>query len=727
MANNRTTPEAKATFLIMRSGTLTICNPRRLSPILPTASEWQELATNKHIPSSDDIRVDVIIPVYRGLVETMRCIYSVLSAPQKTPHRVIVVNDHSPDEDLTSRLNLLADDGLIELHYNEKNLGFVGTVNYGMKLHAGRDVLLLNSDTEVYGDWLDRIHRTAYLDEKNATVTPLSNNAEICSYPRFVEDNNFELEVEGDVVDRIAAEVNADCFVHAPTGVGFCLYIKRQFLNQLGYFDVENFGRGYGEENDFCQRVASAGYFNLIAANVFVRHYGSTSFGSDKADLIKNAVQKLTSMHPNYVEDVNTFIRVDPLKKYRERIDLARISGFQSAPLITMITHRRGGGTEVHVEQLRKRIKDEGGSSLVFRPHWANNLMVYLDDDRFPNVGPFFVNDDVRIFSEFLSRTKTKLLHIHHLVDLQPIAADFFRRACEHGSTDYDFTAHDYFTVCPRINLIDQYGTYCGEPTIDVCERCVKADHQFSSGGGLSVWDWRDRYERLMANARRILVPNEDVKRRLSRYMDGIELVTQPHFEDFTQELEISDISKESFSSNETTCKKILLLGVLGHHKGLALLMEVAKASKQMALPMKFVIVGYTPNDAELLSLGNVEITGPYDDKDSVKLIQDQNADLAWMASVWPETHSYTLSHVFRAGLPPVGFDFGAIASRIAEEGFGTTLPIELMLKPRELAIRLYEIKVEKRSGVRSWAPKIYYNNVWKDYYNFETARQENI
>lgn len=694
------------------------CNPRRLTPILPTASEWKELTINKHIPSRNEVRVDVIIPVYRGLVETMRCIYSVLSAPQKTPHRVIVVNDHSPDEDLTARLAVLADDGLVELHYNEKNLGFVGTVNYGMKLNTDRDVVLLNSDTEVYGDWLDRLYRAAYLDEKNATVTPLSNNAEICSYPRFVEDNNFELEVEGAILDRIAAEVNSDCFVHAPTGVGFCMYIKRQCLNQIGYFDVENFGRGYGEENDFCQRVISAGYFNLISANIFVRHYGSTSFGSDKADLIKNAVQKLTSLHPNYVEDVNTFIRIDPLKRYRERIDLARIAQFQSAPFITMITHRRGGGTEVHVEQLRKRIEDEGGSSLVFRPHWANNLMVYLDDKRFPNVGPFFVNDDFRIFSDYLSRTKTKLLHIHHLVDLQPIAADYFRRACKHVGTDYDFTAHDYFTVCPRINLIDQYGSYCGEPTIDVCERCVKADHLFASDGGLSVWDWRDRYERLMSSARRILVPNEDVKLRLSRYMNGIEFVTQPHFEDFLQEAEVNDIPVEQFSSTETRVKKIVLIGVIGHHKGLALLMEVAKASKQMNLPMKFVVVGYTANDAELLSLGNVEITGPYDDKDSVNLLQDQNADLVWMASIWPETHSYTLSHVFRAGLPAVGFDFGAVARRITEGGFGTTLPIELMLNPRQLALRLYELEVEKMASARPWAPKTY-NNIWSDYYNF--------
>ncbi|MCS5961317.1 hypothetical protein LNP74_26595 [Klebsiella pneumoniae subsp. pneumoniae] len=33
--------------------------------------------------------------------------------------------------------------------------------------------------------------------------------------------------------------------VEIPTGVGFCMYIRRDCLNQVGYFDEETFGRGY--------------------------------------------------------------------------------------------------------------------------------------------------------------------------------------------------------------------------------------------------------------------------------------------------------------------------------------------------------------------------------------------------------------------------------------------------------------------------------------------------
>jgi GT2 family glycosyltransferase len=64
-----------------------------------------------------------------------------------------------------------------------------------MRQHKDRDVVILNADTEVYGNWLDRL--VAHADEfpRVATVTPLSNNATICSYPETLNDNRNALEI----------------------------------------------------------------------------------------------------------------------------------------------------------------------------------------------------------------------------------------------------------------------------------------------------------------------------------------------------------------------------------------------------------------------------------------------------------------------------------------------------------------------------------------------------
>jgi len=71
-------------------------------------------------------------------------------------------------------------------------------------------------------------------------VTLLSNNATICSYPRFLQENPFPLELNFAELDALTATVNAGVEVEAPTGVGFCMYIKRAALQDVGVFDQKN-------------------------------------------------------------------------------------------------------------------------------------------------------------------------------------------------------------------------------------------------------------------------------------------------------------------------------------------------------------------------------------------------------------------------------------------------------------------------------------------------------
>ena len=136
--------------------------------------------------------VDIIIPVYSGVDETIGCINSVCDSLQylKTVTNVVVIFDAGPDVELREQLSDFASQGKITLLINEQNQGFIRTVNRGIQ-RSDRDVLLLNSDTLVANDWLDRIVSRAYSRTTIATVTPFSNNAEICSWPVFCEVNTL--------------------------------------------------------------------------------------------------------------------------------------------------------------------------------------------------------------------------------------------------------------------------------------------------------------------------------------------------------------------------------------------------------------------------------------------------------------------------------------------------------------------------------------------------------
>jgi len=58
---------------------------------------------------------------------------------------------------------------------------------------------------------------------------------------------------------------------------GFCLAIKRTLITDIGIFDEEAFGEGYGEENDYCLRAVKAGWQLAVADDTYIYHAQSRS------------------------------------------------------------------------------------------------------------------------------------------------------------------------------------------------------------------------------------------------------------------------------------------------------------------------------------------------------------------------------------------------------------------------------------------------------------------
>ena len=271
--------------------------------------------------------VDVVIPVYRGMAETRACIESVLASRAGDAFDVVVIDDRSPEPEMAPWLAHLAADARITLVTHAANAGFVASVNEGMALHPDRDVVLLNSDTEVAAGWLDRLRACARRDRSIGTVTPFSNNATICSYPRTLAANALPPGESTADLDAAFAAANHGRSADILTAVGFCMYITRRCLDRVGPFDYERYGAGYGEEVDFCMRAARAGFRNVIAADVFVRHHGEVSFeGSDERRLKAQAT--VDALYPEFQQGLKAFIQADPLRGLRRRADLQRLRRF---------------------------------------------------------------------------------------------------------------------------------------------------------------------------------------------------------------------------------------------------------------------------------------------------------------------------------------------------------------------------------------------------------------
>jgi GT2 family glycosyltransferase len=258
--------------------------------------------------------IDVVVPVYNAAGDVRRCVDAVLACtPALT--RLVLIDDGSTDPGVATLFDELASrrDPRIELLRNARNEGFTFTANRGMRQARG-DVVLLNSDTIVTAGWLEALAACAASDARIATVTPFSNNAEICSFPRFCEDNPW---ADAERVARVLRERAVPTYPDLPTGVGFCMFVRRTALDALGLFDMA-FGAGYGEENDWCLRAARAGWRNVLADDAFVVHAGGRSFEGRKADLGTKNLALIATRYPHYDAMVRDYVAADPLRAIRD-------------------------------------------------------------------------------------------------------------------------------------------------------------------------------------------------------------------------------------------------------------------------------------------------------------------------------------------------------------------------------------------------------------------------
>ena len=260
----------------------------------------------------------VVVPVYNAIHVLGPCLEALIATvPANTA--VILIDDGSTDPAVQPLLTDFSIRGGTQWRVlaQGKNRGFVATANLGMQSCNG-DVVLLNSDTLPAGDWLTRLCECAGSVEHLATATPWTNNGEIVSLPQFCVSNPLPPDA-GMLASALQEGVRPE-YPEIPTAVGFCMYITRKAIDLIGYFDVETFGHGYGEENDFSMRARSAGLRNVLCDNAWVGHVGNQSFGPRGLQPGIEAMDRLLQKHPKYLELVNDYIHEDPLQKRRMEI-----------------------------------------------------------------------------------------------------------------------------------------------------------------------------------------------------------------------------------------------------------------------------------------------------------------------------------------------------------------------------------------------------------------------
>ena len=624
------------------------------------------LDTTKYILPK--ITIDIIIPVYNGY-EFLEPLFDSIEAHTSTSYRLIVINDCSPDSKvkpyLEQRLQKHSSAIFIDHTHNQ---GFLKSVNEAYS-YTSNHFVLLNTDTEVPSFWLERLMYPILHMDNIASTTPFTNSGEIASFPHFVADNPIFDGMSVESLDAHFKTVKTDDFyAEVPTGVGFCMGINYETSKKIGMFAEDTFGKGYGEENDWCQRAIQEGYKNLIVPNLFVYHkHGGSFCVEEKQKLLEKNAVTLLERHPNYGIDVNKYLARNPHKTLRHLLVLKASNS--THPIHLIFDHALGGGANLYTqERIEKYLKDDKNILLVKYDFYSH---CYTLTHHYKTYCFHFKITSFEGLKSFINTLEITELFLNNFVSYKaPLSLlEYIHNLVEKSHANLIIPIHDFYAICPSYNLLNQQGKYCDVPDLETCKVCMQSNMQEWRNfyeEEVHIVPWRKTWTALLEKSHEILAFSDASKNTFLKAYPTIEdsIVVIPH--------EVNDIAALSMQKdpNKTTTT-IGILGAINYVKGAEIIKQMVQIIERDALDINVVVIGEI---TETIHSTHFYSTGRYQREQLAHIIQTQQIDIFLIPSIWPETFSYTTQEIMMMGLPLMVFNLGAPAERVASYKKGIVL-----------------------------------------------------
>lgn len=221
-----------------------------------------------HDENANDCEISFVIPSFNKWNYVQECVDSLIKHTY-VKHEIIIIDDASTEiipESLQSKN--------VTVISNNENLGFPKSINIGLRHAHGKYIFVVNNDTIAVKH---SIHRMLELAESDKTIGLIGVKSNYAGGAQLIKEVPYKLVGEMHVFAEKFNIENRGKFRQYPSVSFLFTLIKKEVVEKIGELD-ERFSPGYFEDDDFCLRCQLAGYKTVIAEDVFVHHYGSTTF-----------------------------------------------------------------------------------------------------------------------------------------------------------------------------------------------------------------------------------------------------------------------------------------------------------------------------------------------------------------------------------------------------------------------------------------------------------------
>ncbi len=245
------------------------------------------------------IDISVIIVNYNVKELLENCINSILSASQNLSVEIIVVDNNSFDGSVEYLCSKFSSYSNIKIIPSKINLGFAKANNLGVKESTGEYVLILNPDTVLQEDTLDKSLAFYKKREKTGALTCKlilpNGKLDLACRRSFPTPSVAVYRILGlskiFPKSKIFGKYNLTYLDENETYevdaiVGAFMLIRADIYKQVKGFDEDYFM--YGEDIDLCYRIKKAGYKIFYYPETSIIHYKGESTKKSSITYVNN-------------------------------------------------------------------------------------------------------------------------------------------------------------------------------------------------------------------------------------------------------------------------------------------------------------------------------------------------------------------------------------------------------------------------------------------------------